>query len=80
MHDVFKKGRALPAPMGMMMKSESGSTVGERQEQQQQGSRPDLEQRYGAIGIPAVSAAASMTRTKRPERVSHIADVQQFED
>jgi hypothetical protein len=40
---------------------------GERQ-QQQGGKADDLQQRYQAIGIPAVSAAASMARRKRDDQ------------
>ncbi|BBE72152.1 hypothetical protein [Oharaeibacter diazotrophicus] len=61
------------------MQSEFGDR-GERQEQQQQGVRSDLERQYQAIGISAVSAAASMTRApkKAPRPVS--TDMPQYED
>lgn len=52
--------------MGTVMNTEFGRQDGERQEQQQQGSEPDLAHRYQAIGIPALNAATLCKPAKKP--------------
>ena len=56
----------------------NGESAGEKQQQQQQGSAPDLCTRYNAIGIPEVKAAAMFKRsTTAPQQQTAIYD---FED